>query len=41
MRGEKERPEDLGYSLAERLLDSGADKILASVYGKINRRIWD
>jgi hydroxymethylbilane synthase len=32
--GPHDRPEDLGLGLAERLLESGADKILAGVYGR-------
>ena len=34
IRGEKERAEELGISLAQRLLVSGADRILARIYGK-------
>lgn len=31
--GSKENPEDVGVTLAERLLSAGADKILARIYG--------
>jgi len=34
VKGAEDRPEDLGILLAERLLRSGADEILAGVYGK-------
>ena len=34
VRGSEDRPEELGFELAERLLSSGADKILSSVYGR-------
>ncbi len=33
--GPKDSPEDIGYRLARRLLASGADKILAQIYGKV------
>jgi len=33
--GPKDIPEDIGNSLARRLLASGADKILAQIYGKV------
>ncbi len=32
--GNKSRPEDIGTTLAERVLASGGDKILARIYGK-------
>jgi hydroxymethylbilane synthase len=32
--GSDSQPEDLGFTLAEKLLGSGADRILAGVYGK-------
>ena len=35
VRGQKDRPEDAGITLAKRLLASGADHILEHVYGKI------
>jgi len=34
VRGQKDNPEDMGISLARRLLSSGADEILARIYGK-------
>ena len=34
VKGNEDQPEDLGFALAERLLKSGADKILAGVYGR-------
>ncbi len=34
LRGQKERPEETGISLARRLLSSGADEILKRIYGK-------
>ena len=34
LQGSRERPEEIGVSLAERLLASGAEKILARIYGK-------
>jgi hydroxymethylbilane synthase len=33
LQGSRERPEEIGVSLAERLLTSGADRILARIYG--------
>jgi hydroxymethylbilane synthase len=34
VRGQKDRPEETGINLAERLLRAGADKILARIYGR-------
>jgi hydroxymethylbilane synthase len=34
VRGPKDRPEEAGVTLAERLLRAGADKILARIYGR-------
>jgi len=34
VKGPKDRPEDIGINLAERLLSAGADKILARIYGR-------
>lgn len=34
IKGQEDQPEELGFSLAERLLKSGADRILAGVYGR-------
>ena len=34
IKGPEDRPEELGRELAERLLGAGADRILASVYGR-------
>lgn len=34
VRGHRDQPEELGFELAESLLSSGADKILAEVYGR-------
>lgn len=34
LKGQEDQPEDLGFALAEKLLGSGADKILEGFYGK-------
>jgi hydroxymethylbilane synthase len=33
VRGKKNRPEDIGTALADRILAAGGDKILAQIYG--------
>jgi len=35
VRGQKDNPEDMGFSLARRLLSSGADEILARIYERV------